>query len=130
MPNSSRKGINRDDKNGQWRGDQAKYTALHAYVRRHKPKPDRCESCNKETDYLELAFVHPSRQDTIYTRLLEMYNWYCRKCHMTADGRINRFHDSKQQSRLGKLGKGKHDARARARATDKKRIQHKPKPKK
>ena len=85
-------------KNPQWKGDKVGIHAIHAYIKRHKPRPQHCEICKKVTTYpLDLANMYPTNQ---YTRDLNMYKYICRKCHMTTDGRINRFYSSQLQRQL------------------------------
>jgi len=86
------------NKNPIWKGDKVGYPGIHAFIRRHKPKPAACEICYKITR-LDLANCHPSGE---YTRNINDYRYICRKCHMTTDGRINRFYNSKLQSEIGK----------------------------
>lgn len=38
----------KQEKNANWRGDKVGETALHEWVKIHKPKPSLCESCCQE----------------------------------------------------------------------------------
>ena len=66
-----------------WKGDNIKYAGLHMYVRKYKKQPDRCEICGKKTKKLDLANISQK-----YKRDLDDWEYLCRKCHMTKDGRI------------------------------------------
>jgi predicted nucleic acid-binding Zn ribbon protein len=68
-----------EDKNPNWRGENAGYNAIHKWVREHKPKPLLCENCGLEKK-LEL-----SNKDHEYQRNLEDYRWLCDKCHYDYD---------------------------------------------
>lgn len=52
-------------------------------VRRNMPNPGPCPSCRKRPA-LDLANISQE-----YKRDLSDWEWLCRKCHMTKDGRIN-----------------------------------------
>ena len=71
------------EKNPIWKGDKVKCDALHAYIRRHKPKPELCERCHKNKPY-DLANISGK-----YKRDVNDFEWICRSCHMKSDGRIN-----------------------------------------
>jgi hypothetical protein len=100
-----KKGINLGPKNNQWKGNKAGYSAIHEYIRLHKPKPDNCEVCKKPSKYLDLANINPNRNTAKYTRNLNDYLWLDRKCHMLQDKRLNRFFDSEAQSKVGRYPK-------------------------
>ena len=55
---------------------------LHRKMRKKIPKPKFCEDC-KINEPLDLANV----SDT-YQELESDWEWLCRKCHMTKDGRL------------------------------------------
>lgn len=76
---------NRGHLNGQWKGNQITYSGVHTWVRRHKPKPTSCDRCRKVKGY---DWANISQQ---YKRSLTDWEWLCRKCHMTKDGRILTF---------------------------------------
>lgn len=62
-----------------WRGDAASYSALHAWVRRHKPKPDACEHCGTDGP---LEWANKSHE---YRRDLDDWLALCRRCHRAYD---------------------------------------------
>ncbi len=70
------------EKNPQWKGDNVKNNALHAWIRRHKPKPEFCENCKKVPPF-DLANISQE-----YHRDINDFKWLCRSCHMEEDGRI------------------------------------------
>ena len=74
------------DKNPNWKGDNVKYVGIHDYIKWHKPKENKCEDCGKETDFLDLANISQE-----YKRELNDWEWICRRCHMTKDGRIKKI---------------------------------------
>ena len=69
------------NKNPMWKGNKVRYSALHNYIRWHKPKPELCEKCKKAPPF-DVANISGK-----YTRDVNDYRWLCRKCHMTKDGR-------------------------------------------
>lgn len=62
-------------KNPLWKGDKVGYTPLHIWVRRNKPKPNKCEIC-KEDKKLEV-----SNKNGKYSRNLNDWQWICKRCH-------------------------------------------------
>ena len=66
--------------NPLWKGDKVKYHALHAWIRRNKPKSMFCEKCGKITDKLDLANITGK-----YLRDIMDFRWLCRGCHMKQD---------------------------------------------
>ena len=71
------------EKNPQWKGDKVGYTALHSWVKRRLKKPDICSDCN-DSSPKDLANISQE-----YKREISDWEWLCRRCHMTKDGRIN-----------------------------------------
>jgi len=63
-----------------WAGDDAKYAAIHAWVRRYKGTPSSCEHCGRKSGRLQWA-----NKDHEYRRLLEDYIRLCAKCHYRYD---------------------------------------------
>lgn len=68
--------------NPNWSGDDVGREALHDWVRRRLIKPDKCEKCGLVPPY-DLANV-----TGIYSRDLNNWKYWCRRCHMTDDGRM------------------------------------------
>jgi len=83
---------NRAEKNGMWKGDKVKYRALHAWIKRNKPKPRFCEKCGKKTKKLELANISGK-----YKRDIQDYNWLCINCHRQLDGDKLWFDDKRKK---------------------------------
>jgi len=91
--------INLNEKNGMWKGDKVKYHALHAWVKRHKPKSEFCERCKKRKPF-DLANLSGK-----YKREVNDYKWLCRRCHMKIDKRLLRRNNKGQfKSRCGFAG--------------------------
>lgn len=78
-----RKSDNSGSKHGAWKGDAVSYNGLHSWVNKHKPRPELCEECNLVPP-LDLA------NKGIYNRDFDNWEYLCRKCHMTKDGRLER----------------------------------------
>lgn len=71
----------RGEETSQWRGDEAGYGAVHAWLRKYHPKSGVCEECGeaKRTTY---AFKrHPER----HTRNRKDYLELCYSCHNRMD---------------------------------------------
>lgn len=75
-------------KNPNWKGDDAKYAAIHLWVTTRKPKPDFCIKCLKNPSF-DLHNISGE-----YKRDLDDWEWLCRSCHMKLDGRMNKRDDS------------------------------------
>lgn len=72
------------EKNPMWKGDKVGLGQLHTWVRERLPKPKLCECC-KKVPPLDLA------NKGTYNRELSNWEWLCRRCHMTKDGRIKKL---------------------------------------
>lgn len=75
---------NQGEKNGQWKGEDVGYHALHDYVKTHMTKVLNCERCGLPKK-LDIANISGE-----YKRDLRDWEWLCRKCHMKQDGRTGR----------------------------------------
>ena len=73
-------------RNPSWKGDNVSLRSLHQYVRYHKKEPEGCEICGKTGATLDLANISQH-----YRRDLKDWEYICRKCHMTKDGRSERL---------------------------------------
>lgn len=71
-----------EDKNPMWKGDNVGYSAIHEWINLRKKKPLFCERCGIDK-LLDLANISGE-----YKRDVNDYEYLCRKCHMTKDGRI------------------------------------------
>jgi len=72
----------KNENNYNWKGDDAGYSAIHQWVRANKPQPEHCESCNNQSP-IDLANISGE-----YKRDINDFEYLCRKCHMTKDGRL------------------------------------------
>ncbi len=79
----SKKGINLADKNGLWKGDGVGYVSLHRWIMRRLKRPKKC-SCCKRVSKTELCNISQN-----YKRDITDWEWLCRHCHMSKDGRLN-----------------------------------------
>lgn len=70
------------NKNPMWKGDNVGYSALHDYIKFHFPKTDLCQCCNLSPAY-DLANISGK-----YKRDFSDWEWLCRRCHMSKDGRL------------------------------------------
>jgi hypothetical protein len=84
-----------NEKNPNWSSGTPSLGAVHTWVRERKPRPEYCERCRKEVPH-DLANISGK-----YLRDVSDYEWLCRKCHMTDDGRINRRKENGQFERSG-----------------------------
>jgi hypothetical protein len=60
-------------------GDGYKYDWIHEWIRKQKPKPSLCESCQSRPPR-DLANI-----SGLYSRDLNDWEWLCRRCHMSKD---------------------------------------------
>jgi hypothetical protein len=77
------------DANPNWKGTSVGLSGLHSWVKRHLGKPKRCSGCH-QVKKLDLANISQK-----YKRDFTDWEWLCRKCHMTKDGRLTRRKDGK-----------------------------------
>lgn len=75
--------------NPMW-NENVGYDALHAWVNRNLERPEKCECCGKKKP-LDAANISNE-----YKRDLTDWEWLCRKCHMTKDGRMNNLKRGQQ----------------------------------
>jgi predicted amidophosphoribosyltransferase len=64
-----------------WKGEKVGMTALHEWIGNRLPKPKVCECCKKDLPR-DLA------NKGTYDRDFMNWEWLCRRCHMTKDGRL------------------------------------------
>lgn len=64
-------------------GDEVCYHGLHLRIRKLMPPPKRCSHC-KRVKKLDLANISQK-----YKEEISDWEYLCRKCHMTKDGRIS-----------------------------------------
>ena len=80
-----------DDKSSSWKGNNVGIIGVHAWVRRHKGKPEICEHCGI-TDKKKL--LDWANKNHTYKRKLEDYFALCRSCHMKYDYKHNKRNHS------------------------------------
>lgn len=83
--------------NPNWKGDNVGYYCLHNWVRRRKPKPEKCEDCGKRREYLELANISGE-----YKRDINDYKYLCFMCHMKFDKKWENFQKAGIKTRFKK----------------------------
>lgn len=76
-------------KNPMWKGEKVGYEALHEWIKSRFHKPVVCQDCKKVPPY-DLANISQK-----YKRDISDWEWLCRKCHMTKDGRIGNLKHEK-----------------------------------
>ena len=86
-----------NEKNHNWKGDEVGYHCLHIWVRKYKPKPEKCQSCGKKTGNLDCANISGE-----YKRDLNDYVYLCRVCHMKFDGNWEKFQEAGKKTRFKK----------------------------
>lgn len=80
---SSHLGIQANDNNGMWKGENASYIAIHAWVRRHYGVPVKCQFCGKEKT--TPRSVQWANIDHKYRRTREDWLMLCCSCHKKHD---------------------------------------------
>lgn len=83
------------NKNGKWKGEKAKYGAIHMWVVSHKGKPLECESCGKTN--LKLRQYQWANKDHKYRRVLDDYIRLCASCHQKYDIENNGYCGGKRK---------------------------------
>ena len=73
------RGSNKGESNPAWKGDEAGYTAMHAWVWRHKERTGRCEECGRER-YTQFANLSGELR-----RDVNDYRELCVPCHRRLD---------------------------------------------
>ncbi|MEK6885171.1 MAG: hypothetical protein AABY22_36405 [Nanoarchaeota archaeon] len=87
-------GINKAEKNGQWKGNKVGYHALHEWIKKRLPKPNLCVNCKLKIPY-DLANISGE-----YKRELTDWEWLCRSCHMIKDNRLKTLHQKKRKEKI------------------------------
>lgn len=79
--NKGMTGIQDNEKNGNWKGNDASYSAKHAWVRKYKGRPSKCEECGlKEERKYQWSNISGE-----YRRELSDYRSLCVPCHKKYD---------------------------------------------
>ena len=79
------------ERNPNWKGNNVRLAALHEWVTARKLKPLLCEECKKKPPH-DLANISQE-----YKRDLTDWEWLCRACHMTKDGRLVNLHNGNRK---------------------------------
>lgn len=94
--------LNRDKLRGKvgkghpmWRNSR-NYFTIHKWVRYHKAKIQLCECCGEVKPH-DCANISGE-----YKRDIDDYEWLCRRCHQTKDGRMD-FLKSRPRDALGRF---------------------------
>lgn len=82
------------ENNPRWKGDKAKYRALHAFIERHYGKPTTCEHC--QTSNLIGRQIHWASKTQSHTRNREDWLRLCAKCHGIYD-KVNSLRQRKNK---------------------------------
>lgn len=73
----------RGSNNPNWKGEKVGMDGLHWRMRKIVPRPLLCQCCNKVKP-IDLANISQK-----YLEVISDWEWLCRKCHMTKDGRMD-----------------------------------------
>jgi hypothetical protein len=89
----------KDEKHPEWKGENACYSGIHAWVIRWKGHPDKCEVCGVGgfTGYK----IQWANIDHKYRRVLDDYIRMCAKCHFAYD--VNVLGSIRNQSKRKKI---------------------------
>lgn len=71
------------EKNGQWKGDDAGYRAIHKWINENLGRPKKCSMCGKTG--LKKHKIHWANLDHRYRRRLADWISFCAKCHSYYD---------------------------------------------
>lgn len=95
---------NTGEKSSQWKGNKAKYQALHTWIRSHYGKASKCinKKCSNKSKEYQWALKKGRR----YSRNINDYQEMCRSCHKKMDmTKTTRNKISKTLKNLAKKGK-------------------------
>jgi hypothetical protein len=81
----------------QWKGNKAKYQALHGWIRRHHGPANHCSKCKKTDKEYQWA-LKPGRK---YSRNINDYDQLCRSCHQKQDMTDSR----REKARIASTGR-------------------------
>lgn len=82
------------EKSPAWKGDAVGLGQLHDWIEKQMERPDSCSKCGKRGK-VDLANISNE-----YKRDISDWEWLCRKCHMTSDGRLNNFLSYSQNRKI------------------------------
>ncbi len=73
--------------NPNWKGNKAKHSGLHCWIREHFTPESKCEICKRDNDGSTL--FDWSNKDHKYSRDRNDWQHVCRKCHINYDIKHN-----------------------------------------
>ncbi len=73
--------------NPNWKADNVGNQGLHKWIRSHFYRTRLCQMCMQTSSY-DLANI-----TGMYNREFKNWRYYCRKCHMISDGRLQKIND-------------------------------------
>jgi len=76
-------GKRKKEENGNWKGDDAGYSAIHKWVASNLGTPDTCEFCGNNG--LSGRKIHWANKDHEYKRNLKDWLRLCAGCHVAYD---------------------------------------------
>lgn len=89
------KGCDKKGKNSpNWKGDAVSLKVLHKWIERQLGRPKCCSRCGV------IGKVDLANISNEYRRDVSDWEWLCRKCHMTDDGRLEAFLQHSQSKKL------------------------------
>lgn len=68
-----------------WKGNAAKYSAIHRWVKKYKGRPIKCTRCKKQNEIKGHSTIHYANIDHKYKRNLNDYISLCARCHKEHD---------------------------------------------
>lgn len=83
------------EKCGVWKGQQAKYAAIHMWVKYWKGEVKMCEKCGKTG--LKPRQYQWANIDHKYRRVLDDYIGLCASCHLQYDIEYNGYSGGKRK---------------------------------
>jgi len=111
-------GIQANENNGMWKGEEASYVAIHMWVRRKKGAPKECTDCGKQSETPKV--IQWANIDHKYSRELSDWISLCASCHKKHDiekgliqvtGKNNHFfgkkHSEESKEKMRKSLKGR-----------------------
>lgn len=78
------KGLTSGEKNGNWKGENVGYVALHNRIKKQLVKPELCTKC------LRAKKLELSNKSGKYKTSVNDWEWICRSCHEFRHGLIER----------------------------------------
>ena len=86
------------ERSPMWKGEKATYHPIHAWVKKHKGRPEQCINCGKKHSGKQ-GSIHWANIDHKYKRKLEDFIPLCPKCHDAYDRKYNNKHVSSKKGK-------------------------------